>query len=354
MDRLAFLIPTLGRGGAERVISSLSTYLCRVVPTVVIAWDGKRRAYDFDCEVIDAELPAERAWIGKIVRQNQRKNKIAKLILQLGITRVVSFTESASIPLLRARELIGEGVHISVAVRTAPSYFGSLQRWQMRQLYPRADSIVLQTVAGRDGLVNEWGLRAEKCRVIPNPLDPQFLGPLPAHSSRIPGLVVAVGRLEAEKRFRDLISAFADLPRNQASRLVIVGAGSELRALTKFAQERHVSDRVCFVGPTSDVIFWLDRCSLFVLSSGFEGFPNALAEAMARGCAAVSTDCETGPSEMIEHGVSGLLVPVGDVVALSGAMRQVLDNVGFASQLGTAARRTAEKWSVEMVAPLWL
>lgn len=354
METLAFLVPTLSRGGAERVVSRLSAYLSKTMPTVVITWDGRDSAYDFGCEVIDAALPAGRTMIAKLLRQHQRKVKVAELCATLGVNRVVSFMESASIPLLRSKRLLSAEVHVTVAIRIAPSYFGSLQRWQMRQLYPRADSIVLQTVAGRDGLVNEWGLRADKCRVIPNPLDPQFLGPLPAHSSRIPGLVVAVGRLEAQKRFRDLISAFADLPRNQASRLVIVGAGSELRALTKFAQERHVSDRVCFVGPTSDVMFWLDRCSLFVLSSGFEGFPNALAEAMARGCATVSTDCETGPSEMIEHGVSGLLVPVGDVVALSGAMRQVLDNVVFASQLGTAARQTAEKWSVERVAPLWL
>ena len=354
LETLAFLVPTLRGGGAERVVSRLSTYLSRTVPTVVITWDGRDRAYDVGCEVIDAALPAGRTIVAKLVRQHQRKLKIAELCATLGVARVVSFMESASIPLLRAKPLLNPSIHVSVAVRISPSRFGLFQRCQMQNLYPRADSIVLQTAAGRDEMVNNWGLPADKCRVIPNPLDPQFLGSLPAHSSRIPGLVVAVGRLEAQKRFGDLISAFADLPRNQASRLVIVGAGSELRGLAEYARERYVEDRVSFVGRTSDVIYWLDRCSLFVLSSGFEGFPNALAEAMARGCAVVSTDCETGPSEMVEHGVSGLLVPVGDIVALSGAMRQVLDNLEFGSQLGMAARRTAEKWSLETVAPLWL
>ena len=354
MDKVAFLIPTLGGGGAERVVSRLSTYLSRTVPTVVITWDGRDSAYEFGCEVIDAGLPGGRTLVAKLVRQHQRKVKIAELCATLDVARVVSFMESASIPLLRAKRLLNSSVHVSVAVRTAPSFFGPLQRWQMQKLYPQADSIVLQTAAGRDELVNEWGLSADKCRVIPNPLDSQFLGSLPAHSSRIPGLVVAVGRLEAQKRFGDLISAFADLPSSRASGLVIVGAGSELRALAKYARERHVADRVSFVGPTSDVMYWLDRCSLFVLSSGLEGFPNALAEAMARGCAVVSTDCETGPAEMVEQGVSGLLVPVGNVVALSRAMRQVLDNEEFASRLGAAARQTAEKWSLEAIAPLWL
>jgi len=354
MDKVAFLIPTLGGGGAERVVSRLSTYLSRTVPTVVITWDGRDSAYEFGCEVIDAALPAGRTVVAKLIRQHQRKVKIAELCATLDVARVVSFMESSSIPLLRAKHLLSSRVHVSVAVRIAPSFFGPLQRLQMRQLYHRADAIVLQTAAGRDVLVNEWGFPADKCRVIPNPLDPQFLGSLPVRSSRIPGLVVAVGRLEPQKRFGDLISAFADLPRNEELRLVIVGAGSELRTLTKYARERRVEDQVSFVGPTSDVMHWLDRCSLFVLSSGLEGFPNALAEAMARGCAVVSTDCETGPSEMVEHGVSGLLVPVGDVVALSGAMRQVLDNDEFASQLGTSARRTAEKWSLEAIAPLWL
>jgi len=336
------------------VVSRLSTYLSGSMPTVVITWDGRDRAYEYGCEVIEAALPAGRTLVSKLVRQHQRKVKVAELCATLDVARVVSFMESASIPLLRAKRLLKSSVHLSVAIRIAPSYFGPLQRWQMQKLYPRADSIVLQTAAARDEVVNGWGFPAHKCRVIPNPLDPQFLGSLPAWSWRIPGLVVAVGRLERQKRFGDLISAFADLPRSQASRLVIVGAGSELRYLAMRARQKKVEDRVEFVGPTSDVMYWLDRCSLFVLSSGFEGFPNALAEAMARGCAVVSTDCQTGPSEMVAHGVSGLLVPVGDVVALSVAMRQVLDNQEFASRLGTAARRTAEKWSLESIAPLWV
>jgi glycosyltransferase involved in cell wall biosynthesis len=160
--------------------------------------------------------------------------------------------------------------------------------------------------------------------------------------------------LAPQKRFVDLISAFSRLPRHIATQLVIVGSGSELSALSTCARVNHVQDRVCFLGETADVMHWLDRCSLFVLSSAFEGFPNALAEAMARGCAVVSTDCETGPAEMIEHDASGLLVPVGEIGALSSAMFRVLDSQVLASQFGVAARQRAESWSLEKIVPMWI
>ena len=354
MEKIAFLIPTLRGGGAERVVSRLSMHLCQSVPTVVITWDSACRAYEFGGQVVDACLPAEKSLIAKFVRQHQRKRKIAELCAQLNVTRVISFMESASIPLLRAKELLGTNIHISVAMRIAPSFFGPLQRWQIQQLYPLADLIIVQTAAGRSELVNNWGFSAARCRVIPNPLDVDFLAPPPSHSTRIPGLVVAVGRLAPQKRFGDLISAFSRLPRHLATQLVIVGSGSELSALSKCAQVNQVQDRVCFLGETADVMHWLDRCSLFVLSSAFEGFPNALAEAMARGCAVVSTNCETGPSEMIEHDASGLLVPVGEIGTLASAMFRVLDSQVLALQLGAAARQRAEGWSLEKIAPMWI
>jgi len=351
---LAFVVPTLRGGGAERVVSRLSSCLARTVPTVVISWDARDPAYVFGGHVVDAGLPAAKSIVLKVVRQQQRKNKIRGLLSHFGVTRVVSFMESASIPVLLARESLGAGVHVTVAIRISPSFFGPMQRLQIRYLYPRADRIVLQTDAGRAHAVNSLGLPAGKCRVIPNPVDSQFLGPPRVFSSRIPGLVVGVGRLEAQKRFADLIAAFACLPRRLASRLVIVGSGSEFGFLSECAQRFQVGERVSLVGETPDVIHWLDRCSAFVLASEFEGFPNALAEAMARGCPVVSTDCETGPCEMIKHGVSGLLVPVGDVGALSRSISQILDDREFALKVGSEARQAAEKWSLERIAPLWL
>jgi len=225
----------------------------------------------------------------------------------------------------------------------------------MKRLYAKADRIVLLTQAGLRIHTEEWGFPASRCCVIPNPLDDVCFSIDSTHANlREPGLLVAIGRLVPQKGFEDLIDAVAGQLRDRPIRVAICGEGPLRPKLESRIRSLGLSDRIALIGQVSDVRYWLDRAAVFVLSSHHEGFPNIVTEAMARGCPIVSTDCPTGPNEMLEHEHSGLLVPVGDPVALGQAMRRMLDNPILATNCALAARTMAEQWAIERIAPMWI
>ena len=137
-------------------------------------------------------------------------------------------------------------------------------------------------------------------------------------------LVLAMGRLTAQKGFDVLVRAYAGLPAEQRGHLMILGDGAEREALLRLADEQGIADEFSLPGFVEDPRPILKAANLFVLSSRWEGFGNALVEAMALGVPVVSCDCPSGPSEILEGGKLGPLVPVNDVNAMRAAMGQVL------------------------------
>lgn len=354
MKKVTFLVPTLRGGGAERVVSRLTSYLARSNSISVATWDDTSRAYDFGGSLISLNLPAKGSYPLKAVQLIRRAHSIAQYCNTNAVDKVCSFMESASIPLLLAKPLLNRHVRLTIAIRIAPRFFGPLTSLVIRNLYQMADSIVMQTNQGKEDAVSIWGFDKDKCHVIPNPLDSSLLSPTPSFTSRKEGLIVAIGRLEQQKRFDLLLNAFSRLPTNIAQQLVILGSGAKMDELKELSVKLGVSNRVQFLGHLADPTIWLDQCSLFVLSSDFEGFPNALAEAMARGCPIVCTNCDTGPREMIQDGISGLLTPINDASALTKSINYMLEHKAFARSCGIEARRKSEDWTIDQIAPMWL
>lgn len=137
-------------------------------------------------------------------------------------------------------------------------------------------------------------------------------------------VVLAGGRHEPQKGFDNLIESFTHIQRDNA-RLIIFGKGPETARLKQQANELGISDRVSFVGFIENPFSYMSDADVFVLSSKHEGFGLVLIEAMASGCPIVSTDCESGPAEILEGGKYGSLVPVGDIKVLAEKIRETLE-----------------------------
>jgi glycosyltransferase involved in cell wall biosynthesis len=137
-------------------------------------------------------------------------------------------------------------------------------------------------------------------------------------------VIVAVGRLAAQKDFATLLRAFARLRAQQPARLLILGEGRERPQLEALARELGIADAVAMPGYAENPFAALARADLYVMSSRYEGLPGALIQALACGCRIVSTDCPSGPAEILDHSRYGRLVPVGDEKALAGAMQEAL------------------------------
>lgn len=202
----------------------------------------------------------------------------------------------------------------------------------LRIFYPWARCVIAVSEGAAEDLLRTSGLLREKVRVVYNPVitrsgiaqarqtpdDPWF-------APGQPPVILAAGRLTAQKDFVTLLRAFAEVRRGRVARLMILGEGEERSRLQALARELGVASDVALPGFRENALAYMASARLFVLSSAWEGLPTVLIEALAAGTPVVSTDCPSGPREILQEGHLGALVPVGNSSALASAINAVLD-----------------------------
>ncbi|MEW8278733.1 MAG: glycosyltransferase [Candidatus Thiodiazotropha sp.] len=232
----------------------------------------------------------------------------------------------------RTRLVLRLGTNLTAAFAHKSGWRLFLRRLPIRLLYPRIDRIIAVSEGVREDTLAVSGVRPEKVVVVRNPvITPQLLEAADAPSldpwlddAEIP-VILGVGRLTVQKDFPTLLRAFAELRSQRPCRLIILGDGRQREKLLAMSEELGISEALALPGFTANPYAYMKRADLFVLSSRWEGSPNALTEAMALGTPVVSTDCPSGPSELLDGGRIAPLVPAGDWQALSKAMQRMLD-----------------------------
>lgn len=240
-----------------------------------------------------------------------------------------------------ARRLAGTDTRIVMRLgtnlSTALADKSALTRWlryhPIRWLYPQVDQIVAVSQGVAEDISGIARLPRERVRVIRNPVITPELPALAAESCPHPWfhlgqppVIVGAGRFQHQKDFPTLIRAFALVRRERPCRLVILGDGGGQSKLEVLIAELGLADHVDLPGFQPNPYPFLARADLFVLSSAWEGSPNVLTEAMALGTPVVSTDCPSGPRELLDGGKYGPLVPIGDQASLAAAITEALDS----------------------------
>ena len=237
----------------------------------------------------------------------------------------------------------------------------SFRLWLMHQLviklYSKADMIIAVSNGVKIDLASKIAISPEKIKVIYNPVVTDNLikkaNEMPNHpwfyEKGIP-VILGVGRLSKEKDYETLIKAFKLVLSKRQARLMILGEGKERVSLDILIAELSLDEKVSMPGFVANPYTYMNKSSLFVLSSRWEGLPNVLIEALACGCPVVSTDCPSGPAEILENGKYGPLVPVGDVEALAKAMNDVLNNPPEREML----KKRAMEFSVDEIGKQYL
>ena len=332
------------------MVSILSTHWAHHHQVTIAVFRGNLPSYDVAGRVVNLGLPESDGFFAKIGTAVERCVKLTALFRSLRPDAVVSFSESANFPTIIAATIAKSLGRLRVSVRTNPGMLPVSHRLLIRSLYRFPAGVVAVSDGVRAALLR-MGLPAQAVSVIPNPIT------IDAHTRGLPPpinrrFVLGVGRLVRQKGFDLLLAAFAMIP-DEDLQLVILGDGVERSTIVRLSRTLGVNHRTHLIGQVNDVAAWYAHAACFVLSSRNEGRPNALVEAMAIGCPVVSFDCPYGPSEIIEHGRTGLLVSDGDVSGLSAAVRQVLTDRGLGDRMSTQAKDWARSFVASEIAKLW-
>jgi len=227
-------------------------------------------------------------------------------------------------------------------------------QWMAGRVYPWADVVIAVSEGVGDAVAELTGIARERIVTIYNPvvgaeLTARARAPV-SHPWLEPGgtpVILGAGTLKVQKDFPTLIRAFARLRTRRRARLVIIGEGHQRHRLEALVRSLAIEQDVALPGFVPNPPAWMSRASVFVLSSAWEGLPGALIEAMACGCPVVSTDCPSGPAEILDDGSYGPLVPVGDDAAMADAIATVLEKPTARERLRARARDFAVEPAVE-------
>ena len=350
------VVPSLQAGGAERVASTLANYWAAHGKTIhVITVEGQESDFyalhgDVVRHTLNASSQSGNAWHG--VRQNaMRISRLRDAVRSSGAPCVVSFVERTNV--LAAFASVGLRKRLVLAERTDPRahMIGTLWNRLRRVAYRMADIVVVQTRS-----VREWAvefLPEERVKVIPNPVNARVAEPPVKWDDRKPS-IVAMGRFTREKGFDILLRGFAAVaPSFHEWNLVILGDGPLRGELTALITELGIDNRVLLAGIVRDPERYLRSAQVFVLPSRFEGFPNALLEAMASGCAVIATDCPSGPRYIVRSDENGILVAPDSPEALANGLDRMLQDSHLRRKLGTAATAVLTDFGLEKIMNLW-
>ena len=320
----------------------------------VALFDSSVQHYDCGVPVLGLSCPSSDNFVAKIYTFGIRAIKLIHLFRRLKPDRIFSHMESANYPAIVAAVLTGRLGRLWVCVHGDPVRLSRVYRcYTALALLYRLPARVVAVSAGVKRELERMGVPAGKVVVIPNPA--VATGSARKLSVNLPSspFILGVGRLVPEKGFDRLLTAFRNLGRPDIH-LVIAGDGPERAELTRLALALGVEDRTHFPGRIADIDSCYLNAACFVLSSHYEGWPLVLMEAMASGCPVIAFDCNYGPSEIIEDGESGLLVPEGNVAALASALGKVLSNPALRECLAKGGKRRAVMFDLEDIAARWL
>jgi glycosyltransferase involved in cell wall biosynthesis len=361
--KLLIFIHSLSSGGAERVTVNLANHWAGKKWDIVVVTLAPKRDdfYELHPAVkrITLELAGDSSNLFVGLLQNLRRVLALRRVLrEIQPAIALGMTTTANVLLALAAWGFST-VRAIGSERTHPPQcpMGPLWEGLRRLSYGRLAVVTALTSESADWLNAHTGAR--RVSVIPN----AALWPLPMQVPRIipeslcqpeRPIMLAVGRASEEKQFGLLLEVFHSLANQHDDwDLVILGEGPQRPALQAQVWAAGLEKRVFLPGRAGNVGEWYERADLYVMSSRFEGFPNTLVEAMAHSLPAVSFDCDTGPRDIIRHGVDGLLIPPGDVAGLTAALDRLMTDAALRQRLAERAVEVRERFSMKRIAGMW-
>jgi glycosyltransferase involved in cell wall biosynthesis len=361
--KILFFIYSLGGGGAERTTVNLANHWAKkgwkITIVTLAPANGDAYALHPTIERISLNLAAASRNVVDGLSQNLERSKaLRRVLLDVKPDIAIGQMSTACVTLALAARGVPRVLPIG-ALHNHPPACSTKLVWKGVQsiAYGQLESVVALTQETAAWLKQNTITR--RIDVIPNPV----LQVLPENGPKIEPaelcgrdrrILLAVGRLNRAKGFDLLIGSFASLAQRHPDwELVILGEGLERRKLESQVKAEGLASRILLPGWAGNLASWYKRADAYVMSSRVEGFPNALIEAMAHGLPVVGFDCDTGPRDIIRHGLDGFLVPAGDLQGLTDSLNRLMQHADLRHQLGASASEIRSRFSIDAVASMW-
>ena len=352
--RIAFIIPHFGTGGAERVASLLCNFWStqgHSVYAITFEKSGATSSYPLDKKILVYQTQSFNTHqnpLSRIVTNVRRVSRIRSSLKAFKPGVILAFMTEANVVALWSA--VGLGIPVVVSERNQPDRpgLGFWRRFARRLSYPMAASLVVQTEP-----IARWAEEQFRMpvHILPNPVS-RLSSEVDRHSTK---RIIAVGRLVRQKGFDLLIDSFAKIAaRHPDWKLEIYGEGSERLALEAQVERRGCVERIGLPGIHTDIGEVYADAGLFVLPSRFEGYPNALVEALAAGCPVIATNCPGASEQILEGGLYGMLVEPENVDALADALDRMLSSETSRANFASQAKKAVSALDTPIVGSQWL
>ncbi|MCH9743013.1 MAG: glycosyltransferase [Proteobacteria bacterium] len=353
--KIALLLQTLGKGGAERVASLLSQQFERDGHEVhVLLWEAVQH-YPHGGKLTVLNTPATPSLVGKLLNLFKRAWLLRSWYKQQRPDLIISLMESANIPAALS------GLPVVISVHLDPRFeLASYQRLLMKWLYPLPNVKARVAVSHGIAKVLETDFGIKNWQVIANPVDladiaqQKTLPRLPEVPTLQGDYILGIGRLHPQKGFDLLIDAYAHSALCRVKPLVILGEGDSRADLEAQIATHGLQDWVYLPGWANNPFPWFAGAWTFVMSSRSEGLGNTLIEAMACGCACIAADCDFGPRDIMLNEENGLLVAPESKAALSEALDKLYRQPSLHASLSTQSMLRAADYDLPYLARHWL
>ena len=326
--KLAIFLPSLSGGGAERAMIAVANGLAEFIKVDLVVSNAEgayKNEVNANVNIIDFQ--SHRLLFSFFKLKNYiNKHKPTTFISVLTTANIVSiiarfFSKS------EFRLILSERASVAAALSDNPLWQARVLPFLIKLLYNYSDKVISVSKGIAEELISDFGIEREKSHVIYNPVvnellikkSLEHLENIYFDHRKVP-MILGVGRLTSQKNFELLIKSFSILRKSIKAKLVILGEGPLRGELENLAKDLGVEKDVHLPGFVDNPFMWMKNSKVFVLSSDYEGLPNALIQAMACGTEVISTNCPTGPEEILENGKWGKLVNMHDIEGMANAM----------------------------------
>lgn len=347
--RIACVHAQIKLGGADKRLIDLANALAKTDNDVKLYLMSKN---NYNGYWIDPKIQIVVVAKKSSIPKTQWLKNVKMLNRQLKADRIdvaISFLYPINIALILASNKLNTKVLISERGDPNKQPAGGIWKWLRNRTYRHTDGMVFQTAGAKNYYVDNLGVDGE---IIHNPVDIGDLRYCPEGNK----VLANVGLLEPHKNQARLLRAFAEFAKDFPEyRLRICGDGYLKDQLTDLTRQLGIEDKVIWMGKIPDAVSVICKDDFFVLSSDFEGMPNALMEAMALGMPCISTDCVPGGArELIIHGVNGLLAALDDGHDLAKQMKLMAGDRLMSEKLGNNAEEIRNSHSAEVIYNSWI